>query len=409
MNTKKILVSFLLIASVLFLVATTVSAYDFYSDLADSVTVKVNGIEVVGLDEEASVIAGETISVKVKFTALSGAGDDDPFGDDDDDDYDTISDVRIKVELEGDKADVTAVTPLFDVEEGKTYTETLTLKVPSELKDELSDDLTLNVKISNGDYDTEVENIMLRVQRPSYEVAIKSVITNSAIDAGETMPVDIVLKNVGYNDVDGVYVTVSIPELNIEKSGYFGDLAAIEDDDHHHHDDDDEEETVSGRLYLEIPYSAKSGVYTLTVEAETEDSTSTVAKEITIENSVSEIAIKSGNDLVLINPTNKLKVYKVAYQSNDITVVVPAVSSKNVPIQVPTGDYSFDVSVFSGENLVGTVKFSGSAIQSETQLTNPVFVLTVILAVVFLVLLVVLIVLITKKPQKTEEFGESYY
>ncbi len=397
MNMKNILVSFLLIASVLFLTAA-VSAYDVYGDLASEITVKVDDVTVVGwFSEDAAVIAGETISVKVKFTSDVDA-----------------SDVRIKAELEGDKADVTAVTPLFDVEEEKTYTKTLTLKVPSELKDELSDDLTLNLKVWNSDFETEVEDVILNVQRPSYEVAIKSVITSNAIDAGENMPVDVVLKNVGYNDADDVYVTVSIPELNIQKSAYFGDLVSLEDcdDDEEecdHHDDDDEEETVSGKIYLEVPYSAKSGIYTLLVEAETDEATSTAKKEITIENSVSDVAIRSGNDLVLLNPTNKLKVFKVAYQSNDVTVVVPAASSKNVPIEIPSGDYSFDVSVFSGENLVGLVKFSGSAIQSEAQLTNPVFVLTVILAVVFLVLLVVLIVLITKKPQKTEEFGESYY
>jgi preprotein translocase subunit SecG len=40
---------------------------------------------------------------------------------------------------------------------------------------------------------------------------------------------------------------------------------------------------------------------------------------------------------------------------------------------------------------------------------NTAVVLTVVLAIIFVVLLVVLIVLLTRKPQKTQEFGESYY
>ena len=69
--------------------------------------------------------------------------------------------------------------------------------------------------------------------------------------------------------------------------------------------------------------------------------------------------------------------------------------------------YNFDVFVFAGNELAGTVNFSGTSESQE--LASPVVVLTVILAIIFLVLLVVMIVLITKKPEKTEEFGESYY
>lgn len=407
MNAKNILVSFLLIASVLFLVATA-SAYSVTSDLADTTTVKVDGITILEdvtngdsgtITDPVSVIAGETITVKVAFTTDDIDGDTDTIG---------ISDVRIRAELEGDKADVTAVTPLFDVEDNKTYVKTLTLKVPSDLdEDELSGDLTLNLKIWNSDYETEVEDIVLNVQRTSYDVAIKSVITSNTISAGEKMPVEVVLKNVGYNNVDDVYVTVSIPELNIQKSAYFGDIIT-----ENYKDsilsllDDEDKVTVSAKLNLEVPYTAKTGVYTLTVEAKNDETTSTKSEEISIENSVSEIAIKSGSDLILLNPTNQLKVYTVKYNTNEVIVVVPAVSSKTVPI-VTAEDA--DVSVYSEATLLSTVKFSGSAVQSETQLTNPVFVLTVILAIVFLVLLVVLVVLITKKPQKTEEFGESYY
>ncbi|MCX6747230.1 MAG: hypothetical protein NTU63_03820 [Candidatus Pacearchaeota archaeon] len=388
---KSVLVSFLLIASVLFL-ATTVSAVE----IADNAMIKVNDVEVSTLvsstGDYVSVVAGETIEVKVTFEVGSldlGNGET------------SASNVKIRADIEGDKSDVTAVTASFDVEEWRTYTKTLTLKVPYELKDELSEDLTLNLKIWNADYKTEVPAITLGVQRPSYDADIKSITVSNSVEAGKLFPVDIVLKNVGYNDLDDVYVTVKMPELNIEKTAYFGDLVAVETDD--------DENTATGRLYLEVPFDVKSGTYTLEVSVKNDETEKTVSKQISVENGFPEVAMKVGNDLLLLNPTDTLRVYKVVYQANEAIVVVPAGLSKTVPIELGATDSQVDVFVFSGDELLSTLKFSGSAVSGETEVASPIIVLTVILAIVFLVLLVVLIVLMTKKPQKTEEFGESYY
>jgi len=385
MNAKRTLVSFLVIASVLFLL-TTVSAASTVG-ITGTPVVKINGDEITS---NPAVIAGDTISVKVTFTSSANA-----------------SDVKIKATIEGNKADVTSVTSLFDVKNGNTYSKILTLKVPSDFEgSDLSQVLPLDVKIWNSDDDVSYDNSFdLTVQRTSYNIAVKSVITSNAINAGQSTPVDFVLKNIGYNNAQDVYVTVSIPELNIQKSAYLGDLVHIQDSY-----DDNEQNTVSGRIFLDVPYTAKAGVYTLSVSASVDEETTTATQDIAISNSVSDIAIKSGNDLIVLNPTNQLQVYTVKYNTNTVTVVVPAQSSKTVSIETPTaGDYKFDVAVYNGETLLSTVNYSGSVQASEIQLTNPVFVLTVILAIVFLVLLVVLVVLITKKPQKAEEFGESYY
>ena len=47
--------------------------------------------------------------------------------------------------------------------------------------------------------------------------------------------------------------------------------------------------------------------------------------------------------------------------------------------------------------------------ESAVSIASPIVVLTIILAIIFIVLLVILIVLLGKKPEKQEEFGESYY
>ncbi|MCK4553312.1 hypothetical protein KAT80_03850 [Candidatus Pacearchaeota archaeon] len=406
MNTKNLMVPFVAIVTALFLVAT-ISAYTYNvtGDLADIYDVKIDGLSADNLDD-ISVIAGETITVKVYFTSAEDA-----------------SDVRIKAEIEGDKVDVDDRTESFDVEEDKRYRKTLTLKVPYELKDELSENITLNIKVWNGDFKSEIEDITLRVQRPTYNADLKSVSVAQTVEAGESLPVDIVLKNLGYNELDDLYVTVSMSALGIEKTSYFGDLVSIEVED-------DDEDSASGRLYLNIPYDAEEGVYTLEVEVSNDDTVNSVIKQIVVKNDFADNVIVStyensvavgedaSYDLIVVNPTNKLKVYRIVTESSNglsstteqAVVAVPAGSSKTVVIIANAdseGEYNFDVNVFSGEELVSKVTLNLKA--EGSKVTNPIVVLTVILAIIFAVLLIVLIVLVTRKPEKSEEFGESYY
>ncbi|MCX6749968.1 MAG: hypothetical protein NTZ83_00755 [Candidatus Pacearchaeota archaeon] len=431
MNTKKILVSLCTIAIALFLVATvsacvptspctptsdvdceccgTLITSSAEPPIAGCVTIEVDGMNVLN---NPSVIAGEEVTVKVTFTAANLS--------------EAQSDVRIKVELEGDKDSVDAISGAFDVEARHTYTKTLKLEVPSELNDDLSDDLTLSVRIWNGDYKSEYEDILVRVQRPSYNPVVKSITTSQSVDAGETFPVDIVLKNVGYNDLDDIYVTVGISALGVQKTAYFGDLVAQEDCTD---DDCEDTDTVSGRIFLEIPYSAEAGIYTLEVTVENDDVEAKFARQVAIENNLPENVIITSTSktvavgenaeyaLLLVNPTDNLLVYKVVAESSgevsssvdSAVVAVPAGSSKTVTVTAKAkseGEYNFDVNVFSNDKLVDKVTLN---LKAEGKAVNPIVVLTVVLAIIFLVLLVVLIVLIGRKPQKTEEFGESYY
>ncbi len=392
---KKILVSFSAIVSLLLLVMTVSAA----SPLGTIDRVEVDGLNWL---ESPAIVAGNTISVRVEFTSDVNA-----------------SDVTVEVELETDKEDVEAQTRVFDVETGNKYVKTLKLEVPFDLKDELSDFVTLTVKISGDGFKT-TNSEELRVQRLAYDTNIMSISTKSSIDAGETFSVDVILKNVGYNDLDDLYVTASIPAIDLERTVYFGDLVAVECDDGANPLDnygvdidrkcnEDDEDTVRGRILLEVPYNAESGVYTLEVEVRNSDVIINRVKQIFIENAVPEAVLKSGNSLIVVNPTNTLKVYSIVPESpatvSDSVIVVPAGSSRQVTVSSNSAG-SFSVSVLSGNEVVGTVQFSTL---SEDSTTTGVVVLTVILAIIFLVLLIVLVVLLTKKPDKDEEFGESYY
>lgn len=407
MNAKNLLVSFVL---ALFLMTGFAAAagVSVSGDLVDSAKVTVDGIN--AYNNEVSVIAGEEITVKVYFTA----------------EHDD-TDVTVEAELEGEKVDTDAITNVFDVEAGKTYKKVLTMEVPYELKDDLSNDLELTIEIDGREYKSEIETLSLRVQRPSYNAVVKSVTTPTSITAGETFPVEIVLKNMGYNDLDDVYVTAKIADLSVSQGPkWFGDVVTLENCSSDC--DDDDEDTVFGKLNLRVPYEAAAGVYALEVTVTNDDTTTTEVKQIVISNDFAESIVSTSAaktvaegeeavyDLLIVNPTNNVKVYKIMADSEDVTstvsqtvVAVPAGSSKTVKVSASStteGDYTFNVNVFSGSDLEKTVAYN---LQVEGKKTNTVFVLTVVLAIVFLVLLVALIVLLGRKPEKSEEFGESYY
>ena len=101
----------------------------------------------------------------------------------------------------------------------------------------------------------------------------------------------------------------------------------------------------------------------------------------------------------------KVKVYRVVFPESEQFVTVGAGSSKTVQVVPNSEDYTVNVLSMDGE-LVDSFTFNSV---EGTSATSPIVVLTIILAIIFLVLLVVLIVLIGKKPEKAEEFGESYY
>lgn len=268
----------------------------------------------------------------------------------------------------------------------------------------------------------------MRVQRPSYNTVIKSLTTPNTISVGESFPVDFVLKNMGYNDLDDLYVEASVPELEISQGPkWVGDSVNVEDVCSS--DDDDCDDTISGRLYLNIPYGVEEGIYDIEFTVYNDDVESTIVKQIVINNDFSEEVIvmeteakvSAGEDAIfsvlLVNPTNNVKVYRViAEDVNGLSistepqiVAVPAGSSKTVSVAAyaeEQGNYDFSVNVFSNEDLVDSINFN---VVVEGKTSNTTVILTIILAIIFLVLLVILIVLIGRKPEKTEDFGESYY
>lgn len=401
MKTKNLMVSFCALVLAMFLVVT-VSAADITTDYA----VTIDQMNAYG-SAPVSVVAGESFVLKVYFT--SNVSD---------------TDVTVEASVEGEKVDFDAITTSFDVEAGYRYKKVLTLEVPYELKDDISDALTLDIEIDGKDHKTILPTINMRVQRPSYNAVIKSVTTPSSITAGNDLPIEVVLKNMGYNDLDDVYVSAKIVELGVYQGPkWFGDLVNIENCS----TDCDEDDTVVGKFNLNVPYDVKAGVYTLEVTVKNDDTETTRVKEIVIKNDFTESVIvtssvKSVNagedavyELLIVNPTDNVKVYRVltdgeVVKTSQSVVAVPAGSSTTVKVVANSdeaGKYQFGVNIFDGANLVKTVPLEMNVEGASS--SNTIVVLTVVLAIIFLVLLVILIVLLGRKPEKAEDFGESYY
>ena len=404
---KNLMVSFLAFFCFLFLIAIVSAA-----PLGTINSVEVNGVDLETSLTTPALIVGDVVTIEVAFNSLEN-----------------LQDVTVEVEIEGDKKEVEAQTRPFDVEDGYDYFKKLKLEIPFDLADELSGFVTLNVKISRGSYVTE-NTYTLRVQREAFNADIKSIVVPQTVKAGDIFPVEVVLKNLGYNDLDDIYVTAKIAALDIERTVFFGDLVAMECDkddsalvnygvDIVRKCNEDDSDTLNGIIFLETPYDVQSGIYILEVEISNDDSISSETVQVKIENAFSAgTFIVSGNQLLIVNPTNEVVVYRVVPEStntvsvsvSESVVAVPAGSSRTITVDATgiAGTQTYAVNLFTTDGeLVDTVSFS-QAFESK-RASSPIVVLTIILAIIFIVLLVVLIVLIGKKPEKTEEFGESYY
>ena len=226
--------------------------------VANITSTEFNGVTLTAETTMASSV-GDVVPVRVVFNAL-----------------DNVSDVRVKVYMDGYRDDISASTRRFDVESGNTYSKLLSLKLPSDSK-ELSEKYTLYVEVVSKDKKDSVE-YTISIQRKSYIFEILSADYSSKVSTDDVVPIAIVIKNNGYDRMDDTYVVASIPALGVSAQGYVGDLIPTES----YVGYDDEEDSMSKTVYLKIPTDAKSGIYELEIKAYNRDAETTIKKLISI-------------------------------------------------------------------------------------------------------------------------------
>ena len=187
-------------------------------------------------------------------------------------------------------------------------------------------------------------------------------------------------------------------------------------------------------IWLRIPKDARPGLYNVEIAAFTDDSETTVTKRLEILSSGAMSSVISSSttkkfavgeeasySFIIVNSGDSIRVYNLIPEvDNGLTVnldesvvAVPAGSSKTVKITAMAskeGNYNFKINTHSADGeLVGMQEFVADVAGKTVAIGSAAVVLTIVLAIVFAVLLIVLIVLLTRKPEKSEEFGESYY
>jgi uncharacterized membrane protein len=401
MISIKNLVSLVAVFALLLVTINSVSAFASIS------SVEVSGVQGLTAGTVVASFAGDTVPVLVLFNALQNA-----------------SDVRVKAWISGESG-YSVSSERFDVISGNVYSKLLAVSLPKNIDPNEPFDLQIEIESRNGGIG-DMETISLSVQRESYAIELLDVDMSNTVKAGESLSVDVVLKNRGRQLAEDTFVRVSIPALGIEERSYFGDLSAV---DQSNPDKEDASERI---MNVRIPANARAGIYTVEITAFNADSEQTVTKKVAVSGASEDSAVassvksktfaineKGSYSLTLVNAGSKIALYELSFETpsgltvstDESVIAVPAGSSKTVKFDASAdkaGAYSFAVNVHSNDELVARDSYTAT-VEGKSFAANATVILTVVLAIIFVVLLVVLIVLLTKKPQKSEEFGESYY
>ncbi len=410
---KSILVSIIAVFTILALTCVVNANTGDLTD-TDNWEVTINGVE-YNTGDLIGIEAGETFPIKVVFKAVENA-----------------SDVRVKVWIDGYRNEISDKTERFELVDGSIYTKYFSLTLPEDV--DPTEEYTLIIRISDKTKSDE-EEYSLKLQRESYNLEILSAETEGEVTPGSVIAVNVVLKNRGMKKLEDIFVKARIPELNIEKKIYFGDLDPLDECEYDDDCEGNRKDSGERTIYLTLPENAKTGVYSLEVEAYNMDSSDLVKKNIAISgvekvsgvlSSISSRDLNIGEevtyDLILINSGDKMEVYTLTPEETpkglivevEPIVTVPADSSKTIKVKVKAtesaeeGTHIITINVESKNELIKQVNFSANVEKGKAQ--DSIVILTVILAIVFVVLLIILIVLLKKKPtaEETEE-ETSYY
>jgi hypothetical protein len=366
---------------------------------------------------EPSIERGTTLPVKVVFEAEQ--------------DHEEVS---VKAWINGYREDIEDETGYFDIFEGKTYTRYLYLDIPEDI--DALDQYTLYVEIQNSQaFDGVAEaRIDLQVQKGSNVLEIKSVefyaghdfcgcyapqVTfgacggcSVAFEASSTLYAEVVVKNMGSQTQDDVFVKLSIPSECIERTVYLGDLEGYTQIG---------KDTEEVTLFIVLP--EQPGSYEVEVEAFNDDVSTTVTQELNVaekaEADVHIIPQVSRNDVgqgestiysLYVSNLGSAETFMVSVEGTQgwATVNVdPATFTLdegesemvnihlNVDKDAMAAEHQFTVKVTYG-NEVKSYNFSANVTGDSTQadgleLKSLLLIIGIILAVAIIVLLILLI------------------
>ena len=280
----------------------------------------------------------------------------------------------------------------------------------------------------------DIESIPLSVARSRHGFELLNVDFAQEVEAGSNMLVEVVVKNRGSEREDDVFAKIVIPELNVVKQAFLGDLTPVDEDD-------DEEDAAEESILVKIPSGAETGSYVMQVIVYNKDARVEEEFTLTVLGRGEVVPTQERRTLVAVDEALKQvsrgegAIYRIAltnlgtkeqFYTVELSGTETFATSRVDPaiLSLQPGD-SGTLSVFvlptntavSGEHVfTATVKSDGSTIK-QVQLTTDVtsgvgavdlrsnlVVIAIILGAILIVLIVVLIV--TRRPGKD---NEKYY
>ena len=364
-----------------------------------------------------SVQIGEIIPITVTHAASSN-----------------MSDVVITAELAYNGRKVNVESKTIDMISGTTYTETLNLKIPTNIKTTVPGEsykLSVRMQDNNGNEIASAQ-YQLTVQRANDEIEIQKVMTSYA-KAGEPLIVTVVVKNTGSDAIDDVYAKVSIPELgsNVVAEERMGDIASV--------DTDEDKDTATKDIALRIPVDAEDGTYTLKVEVynDNDDVSVSTSKSIYLEGiapaekfvevvptAVSQ-DVEQGKtatyNLRIANIGDATKTFSISVEGaegwatskvNPLDVTLSPESSQVVAVTITAannalaGEHKFAVKV-SSNDAVKSVSLTANVNENSGKVDT--LLISVIVLAIVLVVLIAILVKTRKSGDELAEAEESYY
>ncbi|MBN1503133.1 hypothetical protein JW930_06310 [Candidatus Woesearchaeota archaeon] len=166
--------------------------------------------------------------------------------------------------------DVSDITSSFDVKANRSYQKELQLTIPDDIG---TGELKIRVIISDRSSSTWVRDYNLDIEAQKHYVVIKrfTLDPSQEVLSGRGLLAKVYVKNMGDREEEGVVVTVSIPELDLEATEFIDEL------------DPDDSTKPEDDLYLRIPMCTEPGTYVVRATVEYDDGYEEVSKETTIE------------------------------------------------------------------------------------------------------------------------------
>ena len=382
--------------------------------LAASMSVSVDNVPALG-GTPLSVVAGDTLPVQVEYMVDTNA-----------------SDVVVEVELSyGHGKSVQVATDSVAALSGVYYKKNVQVRLPSTLETSADgEQYSLEVRLKDGKGHTlATQDYDLLVQRKTDVLEIQKVMMPSVLTAGSPAKMTVVVKNVGSDNQDDVYVKVTSSELGISVEERAGDIKSS--------DNGDSEDVATIDLPLRVSNNAVEGSYTFTVEAYNDNADVTSTKTVTVNgvrkaadstevvpvvNSLNLNQGKSGlYELRLLNLGNAAQTYSVAvsgldgwatYQVNPLSVQLDPEASQLVDLSLSVsdkalvGEHTFTVKVNSDGKEVRSLTLTANVTKGGLQV-DAMLISVVVLAIVLVVLVVVLVK--SRKTSDESEVEESYY